>query len=127
VTSIGEVARLNVVFHVESPGDTFENPCTTASCDRMLATSSDLSDKVGAIQIRGLEYVVRSEGPVLAVISTNEGFGSCFQVGPTCRAPVGLDEGVMTTCKGACHPESIGRPITLRVVTLARCSICAET
>ena len=53
VSSIGEVSRFDVVLHVESPGETLENTFATAGYKRMLTTSSDLSNQVGAIPVLG--------------------------------------------------------------------------
>jgi hypothetical protein len=55
VSSIGEVSRFDVVLHVESRGDTLENTFATAGNNRMLTTSSDLSNQVGAILELGRE------------------------------------------------------------------------
>ena len=53
MSAIGEVSRFDVVLHVESPSDSLENTFATAGYKRMLTTSNDLSNQVGAIFVLG--------------------------------------------------------------------------
>ena len=81
MTSVREVPFFYVVFHVESPFDALKNTCAAAGHYRMLAASGDLTDEVGAIHVRGCEYVVRSERSGVSGNCPSNGLRSRLNIG----------------------------------------------
>ena len=120
MTSIGEVARFDVVLEVKLPGDTLEHPFAAARYKRMLTPSNNLSAQVGAILVLRLESISRPERASLSDVLANEALGPCLSIGPAWRALGSPDEDVETTFEVPSQFEGKVGILTLRVGTFIK-------
>ncbi len=114
--SIRKVSRFDVVLEVNSANDRLENTCAATIYYRMLTTSKNLLDEVGAIHVLPREFVQRPKGAWLSIVLANKGLGPRLAVGPARGADGGLDEYVKATVQVPCHGDGIIRTRTFSVV-----------